>query len=101
MGDDEDARLESYPKFTSRASNVAPAGTLHLKRLLAIFMCTYIVIERERDVKLRGAVPSCRMVQRDRHNKTLQSLFRWTYDNYSLPPLQSLLSLCPVFLNNI
>lgn len=50
-GDDEGTRSESYPKFTARASNVAPAGALHLKRLLAIFMCTYIVIERERDVK--------------------------------------------------
>lgn len=52
-GDDEGtARPESYPKFTARASNVAPPGeVLYLKRLLPIFMCTYIVIERERDVK--------------------------------------------------
>lgn len=52
-GDDEGtARPESYPKFTARASNVAPSGeVLYLKRLLPIFMCTYIVIERERDVK--------------------------------------------------
>lgn len=43
---------ESYPKFTARASSVAPPGeVLYLKRLLPIFMCTYIVIERERDVK--------------------------------------------------
>lgn len=51
---DEGTRPESYPKFTARASNVAPAGALHLKRLLAIFMCTYVVIERERDVKARN-----------------------------------------------
>lgn len=54
-GDDEGTRPESYPKFTARASNVAPAGALHLKRLLAIFMCTYVVIERERDVKAQNS----------------------------------------------
>lgn len=54
-GDDEGTRPESYPKFTTRASNVAPAGALHLKRLLAIFMCTYVVIERERDVKAQNS----------------------------------------------
>lgn len=52
-GDDEGTTPpESYPKFTARASSVAPPGeVLYLKRLLPIFMCTYIVIERERDVK--------------------------------------------------
>lgn len=80
-GDDEGTRPESYPKFTSRASNVAPAGALHLKRLLAIFMCTYVVIEREKDVKARNSEGLFPAVGRPkgiaaRRNKTLQSLFR-------------------------
>lgn len=54
-GDDGGTHPESYPKFTARAPNVTPAGALHLKRLLAIFMCTYVVIERERDVKAQNS----------------------------------------------
>lgn len=69
--DDEGARSGSHPKFTARASNVVPAGALHLKRLPAIFMCTYVVIERERAVKARNFEGSLPAVQKDRHNKTL------------------------------